>query len=227
MDIGAVHPANGANTAGNVSALTGSSRSIADNFDTFLSLLTTQLKNQNPLDPLDTNQFTQQMVQFTSVEQQLKTNEFLETLAASAQNASNIEAVSFIGKQVTAAGASAQLSNGNASWEYSLNRSASDTTITIRDSNGAIVHTDETSLASGTGNFSWDGRDASGNQLPDGNYSITINARDGNGSFVPVTTQVTGTVSGVDLSGGVPILLVGGAQVNLSSVLSVQAATTS
>ncbi|MCF6327852.1 MAG: flagellar hook assembly protein FlgD [Devosiaceae bacterium] len=227
MDTGAVHLANGANTAGNVSALTGSSRSIADNFNTFLSLLTTQLKNQNPLDPLDTNQFTQQMVQFTSVEQQLKTNEFLKTLAASAQNATNTEAVSFIGKQVTAAGASAELSNGSASWEYSLNRTASDTTITIRDSNGAIVHTDETSLASGTGNFSWDGRDAAGNQLPDGNYSITINARDGNGSYVPVTTQVTGLVSGVDLSGNTPILLVGGAQVNMSSVLSVQAAATS
>ncbi len=223
MDTGTIHPANGANTTGNVSALTGSSRSIADNFDTFLSLLTTQLKNQNPLDPLDTNQFTQQMVQFTSVEQQLKTNEFLKALTASAQNATNTEAVAYIGKQVTAAGANAELSNGSASWEYSLNRSASDTSITIRDSNGAIVHTDETSLASGTGSFNWDGRDAAGNQLPDGNYSITINARDSNGSYVPVTTQVTGTVSGVDLSGSIPILLVGGAQVNLSSILSVQA----
>jgi len=226
MDIGAIHPANG-NTVGNVSSLTGSSRSIADNFNTFLSLLTTQLKNQNPLDPLDTNQFTQQMVQFTSVEQQLKTNEFLKTLAASAQNATNTEAVSFIGKQVTAAGANAELSNGSASWEYSTNRSASDTSITIRDSNGAIVHTDETSLASGTGTFAWDGKDANGNPLPNGSYSITINARDSNGSYVPVTTQITGTVSGVDLSGGNPVLLVGGAQVNLSSVLSVRAATTS
>ncbi len=223
MDTGIIHPANGANPADNVSALTGSSRSIAENFNTFLSLLTTQLKNQNPLDPLDTNQFTQQMVQFTSVEQQLQTNEFLKTLTASAQNASNTEAVSFIGKQITAAGANAELSNGSASWQYSLNRSASNTTITIRDSNGAIVHTDETSLAGGTGTFTWDGKDDAGNQLPNGNYSITINARDSNGSYVPVTTQISGTVEGVDLSGTSPVLIVGGAQVNLSSVLSVQA----
>ncbi len=225
MDTGAVHPANApASAPGNVSALTGSTRSIAENFNTFLSLLTTQLKNQNPLDPLDTNQFTQQMVQFTSVEQQLRTNEFLKTLADTAQNASNTEAVSFIGKQITAAGANAELSNGSASWQYSLNRSAPNTTITIRDSLGAVVHTDETSLASGTGTFTWNGLDANGNQLPDGNYSITINARDANGSYVPVTTQISGTVSGVDFSEASPVLLVDGARVNLGSIVSVQSA---
>jgi len=233
MDAGTVNPVNaGANAGANagtnvvdgVSDLTGSSRSIAENFNTFLSLLTTQLKNQNPLDPLDTNQFTQQMVQFTSVEQQLKTNDFLKALTQSAQTASNTEAVTFIGKQVTAAGANSELSNGNASWEYSTTRSAPDTNITIRDNLGAVVHTDKTSLASGTGTFNWNGKDANGNQLPDGNYSITINARDANGSYVPVTTQITGTVTGVDLSGTIPVLMVGGAQVNLGSIMAVQSA---
>ena len=77
-------------------------QTIAGNFDTFLQLLTTQLKNQNPLDPLDTNHFTQQLVQFSGVEQQLRTNQFLEAMMTSTQNANNSQAVSYIGKVVTA-----------------------------------------------------------------------------------------------------------------------------
>ena len=84
------------------SALDHAAPGMADNFDTFLQILTTQLRNQNPLDPLDTNQFTQQLVQFSGVEQQLKTNQFLEAMMTSTQNANNSQAVSYIGKIVTA-----------------------------------------------------------------------------------------------------------------------------
>src|ERR1041384_4500918 len=77
---------------------------LAGNFDTFLQLLTTQLKNQNPLDPLDTNQFTQQLVQFAGVEQQLKTNDFLASLVQANANTTNSNAVNYIGKTVTASG---------------------------------------------------------------------------------------------------------------------------
>ncbi len=90
-------------------ALSGSRTTIAQNFDTFLQILTTQLKNQNPLDPLDTNQFTAQLVQFTGVEQQLKTNEFLETLMLSSQNTAKSDAVSYIGKEVTSSGKTGEL----------------------------------------------------------------------------------------------------------------------
>ncbi len=205
------------------SSLTNSRKSIAENFDTFLSLLTTQLKNQNPMDPLDTNQFTQQMVQFTSVEQQLKTNEFLEALTLSASNGANTEAVAFIGKNISASGANASLSGGGASWNFTASRSAPETSISIRDANGNVVFTEDVSLASGNGQYVWDGKDNAGNQLTDGNYSISIAAKDANGSHVTVTTQITGTVSGVDLSGSEPVLLVDGAAVKLSSVQSVQA----
>ena len=217
-------PLNAVNTAGSPSSLNGSRRSIADNFDTFLTLLTTQLKNQNPLDPLDTNQFTQQMVQFTSVEQQLKTNSFLESLTNSAQNGSNVQAVSFIGRKITAAGAQSNLSNGSATWEYSLDRDAPNSRVTITDSLGNTVSSEELSLSGGTGQYVWNGHDSSGNQYPDGAYSITIQARDSNNSPVTATTRISGVVSGVDLSGKEPVLLVNGAQVNLSSITAVQAA---
>src|SRR5690349_20323984 len=102
------------------SSLTGSRQTIAENFDTFLSLLTTQLKNQNPLDPLDTNQFTQQLVQFTSVEQQLRTNDFLAAMMQSRQTAATSQAVDYIGKTVTASGVKSDLVNGKASWSFNL-----------------------------------------------------------------------------------------------------------
>src|SRR5262245_9548819 len=96
------------------SSLSGTRATIAQNFDTFLQLLTTQLKNQNPLDPLDTNQFTQQLVQFSGVEQQLKTNDFLESMMLSAQGSGNAQAVSYVGKVVTASGSKSELVDGAA-----------------------------------------------------------------------------------------------------------------
>ena len=110
-----------ANTA---NSLTSSRKSIADNFDTFLQLLTTQLKHQNPLDPLDTNAFTQQLVQFTGVEQQLKTNDFLAAMMASTQIASNSQAVGYIGKVVTASGVKSELVEGSAAWHFATAKDA-------------------------------------------------------------------------------------------------------
>jgi flagellar basal-body rod modification protein FlgD len=204
------------------SSLTSSRNSIADNFDTFLSLLTTQLKNQNPLDPLDTNQFTSQMVQFTSVEQQLKTNEFLEALVVSNMNSTYTQAVSFIGQQVTSSGSSSQLTDGQATWNYDVDRNAENSVITITDSFGNVVNTEEAALVAGEGQYSWDGKDSNGAQLPDGAYTITIDARDTNGTYVPVTTQMSGVVTGVDLSESEPVLIVGGARIYLSTVTSVR-----
>ena len=114
---------------------------IAGNFDTFLSLLTTQLQNQDPLDPLDTNEFTSQLVQFSSVEQQLKTNSYLQNLVQSTQNSQNNAAVSYIGKQVTSSGVDADLKNGAATWNFNLPQAAN-VTVTIKDSSGNQVYTE-------------------------------------------------------------------------------------
>src|SRR5258705_1931226 len=91
---------------------------IADNFQTFLTLLTTQLQNQNPLDPLDTNQFTQQLVQFASVEQQINMNTQLQTLVSLQQTAQNSQALGFVGKTVTVKGSTAPLQSGQAQWTF-------------------------------------------------------------------------------------------------------------
>src|SRR5215203_1890871 len=134
------------------------SKGIAENFDSFLMLLTTQLKNQSPLDPLDTSQFTQQLVQFASVEQQLKSNATLSALLTTVKASTTSNAASFIGMQVTADGATTRLANGSARWVLNPARNASQAAITIRDKNGGVVATRTSALTAGAQTFTWDGK---------------------------------------------------------------------
>lgn len=214
-----------------VSGISGSSTSqmassrstIADNFDTFLSILTTQLKNQNPLDPLDTNQFTAQLVQFTGVEQQLKTNEFLETLMLSSQNTAKSDAVSYIGKEVTSSGRTGELTDANAVfWAYSAAANAANATVTIKDAKGQVVYTETGPLASGPGTFRWDGMGSDGNLKPNGVYSIDIQGKDANGQVVKISTASIGIVTAVDFTGDVPLLTVGARRVAITDVTDVR-----
>jgi flagellar basal-body rod modification protein FlgD len=203
------------------SVLQGSRNTIAENFDTFLQLLTTQLKNQNPLDPLDTNEFTSQLVQFTSVEQQLKTNEFLEAMLTAQTTVASNQAVSYIGKMVTASVAKAELVDGQAHWQFYLDDAATAVNVTVRDANGAIVYKETGALPAGASQFTWDGIGNQGETYPEGAYSITVEARNEAGGLVPVRTEIGGMVTAVDLTGSEPVLIVGNARINLSMVTSV------
>ncbi|HVX58048.1 MAG: flagellar hook assembly protein FlgD [Devosia sp.] len=197
---------------------------IANNFDTFLQLLTTQLKNQNPLDPLDTNQFTQQLVEFSGVEQQLKTNDFLSSLVQANANTTNSNAVNYIGKTVTASGVRSELVNGKAQWNFSVDDAAV-VTVNIKDENGNTVYSEQGAMQAGSGTFTWDGKDNQGNVRPDGTYSISMQAVTPEGKTINVSTETTGTVTGVDFTGSEPVLLVGKARLNLSGVTSVRTAS--
>ncbi|WP_439497814.1 flagellar hook assembly protein FlgD [Bosea sp. (in: a-proteobacteria)] len=207
-------------TNGTNSTVTGQSSSIANNFDQFLTLLTTQLKNQSPLDPLDTNQFTAQLVQFAGVEQQLKTNETLSTLLSlnSAQMATS--AVGFIGSTITADGATTKLTEGAAEWKINVPRGGA-ATITIKDANGSIVRTATTSLVAGDQSYKWDGKTSTGAAAPEGAYTITVDAVDSTGQAMTAKTLISGVVDGVDFSGSVPGLKIGGITVPISNIKSV------
>lgn len=205
------------------SSLATSRAGIADNFDTFLSILTTQLKNQNPLDPMDTNAFTTQLVQFTGVEQQLKTNEFLETLMLSGQNTAKSDAVSYIGKEVTSSGKSGELSGSNAAfWAYSADATAANATITIKDATGQVVYNQTGPLSAGPGTFRWDGMGTDGNLKPNGVYTIDIQGKDSNGKDVKISTASIGIVTAVDFTGSVPVLTVGSRKVTITDVTDVR-----
>ena len=194
---------------------------IAGNFQDFLLLLTTQLKNQSPLDPLDTNQFTQQLVQFASVEQQLKTNETLSTLVAGAKASTASAAAGLVGTTVTVDGASATMTGGQATWTLKPAKAAANATLTIKDSTGKVVATQQKALAAGSQAYAWDGRLASGGLATAGTYTLSVAARDAAGQPVDVQTDVHGTVSSVDMSGDSPILVVGSSRVPLSAVKAI------
>jgi flagellar basal-body rod modification protein FlgD len=198
-----------------------SSKGIAQNFDSFLLLLTTQLKNQSPLDPLDTNQFTQQLVQFASVEQQLRSNDTLAALLATAKAANTSTAASFIGRQVTADGTTTRLSNGTARWVLNAARNASQAVITIRDKNGGVVATRTGALTAGAQSFVWDGKTSTGASAPDGDYTITVAAIDTSGQGVSVKTEISGRVDSVDMTGDTPQLVIGSIRVPLASVKTI------
>ncbi|PSC06888.1 flagellar hook capping protein [Alsobacter soli] len=194
---------------------------LANNFDQFLLLLTTQLKNQNPLDPLDTNQFTQQLVQFASVEQQIKTNTQLTSLLAATKASTATNALNFVGSTITADGATAHLSNGSATWSLNAAKAAQ-ATISVKNSSGDEVYSLTKSLSAGAQTFTWDGTSNSGVKLGDGDYTISVSAKDTSGTGVTVTTQIQGVVDSVDLTSDVPMLKIGGVSVPINNVLTMR-----
>lgn len=193
---------------------------IANNFDQFLTLLTAQLKNQNPLDPLNTNEFTSQLVQFASVEQQMKQNDSLTTLLSKTDASNAIGILSFVGRKVTASGTTTALENGKAEWSFDAPRAGTGK-ITITDSNGKIVYKTSIALSGGLQNFSWDGTTTGGQRADDGLYSVSVEGSTVGGTPFTVSSQIAGTVDGVDLSQSPPTLKIGKLKIDLSSIKSI------
>jgi flagellar basal-body rod modification protein FlgD len=197
------------------------SQQIAGNFQSFLELLTTQLQNQNPLDPLDTNQFTQQLVEFAGVQEQLNTNDSLSTLVSLQQSAQATQALEYVGKTAVVSGNTTALSNSQAMWEFNI-PSASTLNISIANSAGQTVYTGQYAVNAGNGQpFTWNGQGNDGTQWPDGMYTMTATAQDSTGKSVGVTTLVGGAVSSVDLSQSPPMLTINGQNYTLSQVTAI------
>lgn len=195
---------------------------IADNFQTFLQLLTTQLQNQNPLDPLDTNQFTQQLVQFAGVEQQIATNATLSALLTAMDSSRLTGAVDFIGKRIVAEGATTVLDEQSAVWNINVGKDAPKTTIVISDAAGNEVYAQDIDLKEGDNVYAWQGKASNGQVMPDGFYTIQVVARDNQGQMVSAKTDIQGVVTGIELEDGQPVLKIGDTvRVKLANIKSV------
>jgi flagellar basal-body rod modification protein FlgD len=190
---------------------------LAKNFSQFLTLLTTQLKHQNPLEPLDTNQFTQQLVQFAQVEQQLKQNDQLATLVALQKTAQSTAALGFVGETVVVDGSTASLANGQANWSLNVPK-PSTVTVNIKNSTGQNVFSGSYSMLAGVNDFTWDGKSSNGTQWPSGNYTMTVTAKDVSGQAVTVPTEVEGVVNSADLTKTPPMLSIAGQEFTLDKV---------
>jgi flagellar basal-body rod modification protein FlgD len=208
-----------ASSGSSLSSTTGST--LAGNFQAFLTLLTTQLRHQNPLDPLDTNQFTQQLVQFAGVEQQLKTNTELSTLVSLQQTAQSTQALGFVGKTAVVDGSTAALTNGSATWKLGVPTN-SNVKISITNSTGQTVFTGSYAVNAGENQtFAWDGKGNDGTQWPDGKYNLTATAADTAGNSVAVSTQIQGLVNSVDLTQSPPLLSINGQTYTVSQIKSI------
>ena len=199
-----------------------SGTNLTQTFDDFLNLLTTQLENQDPLEPLDTNQFTEQLVQFANVEQAINTNVKLDQLIAAQSNSQLTAALDYIGKSVTVEGIGLDLNGGTATVAYDLPSSANSVTITVRDSLGRAVAGLTGPTARGAHEVTWDGTDAQGNQLADGNYTFSVQALDSRGDPVPVTQGSIGQVTGIEVVNGEIVLSMGSMKASLSQILAVR-----
>ena len=199
-----------------------SGTSLNETFDNFLTLLTTQLENQDPLSPMDTAQFTEQLVMFSSVEQALLTNEKLDDLIALQGGSQLNDAVNYIGKEVATDGELLALQSGLATIDYELGSSAETVQIDIMDASGQFVRRLSGPTDFGAHSVTWNGLDESGTQLPDGEYSLLVTASDSNGNPVAVTQGTTGMVTGVRLEGGEVVLSLGTIDVRLDEILSVR-----
>jgi len=220
------------NATGNATTdkINNSRNSLANNEQTFLKLLTTQLKNQDPLAPTDTTQMTSQITQMTGVEQQLVTNDLLTALVGMNTSGGISEGVNLMGKQVTAETDKSVLKGGEASWSYTQSRAATGVKVEVIDKFGKTIATvlpDD--MSSGDHTFKWDGKSADGTKQPDGGeYTIKVTATDAQGSNITTTAKgrIDGVVTKVTNESGVNMVWIGDTKVPLDSVIGVTNPTT-
>ncbi len=210
-------------TAGTTQTASQTSQAgLSANYELFISMLTTQIQNQDPLDPLDSAEYTNQLVQYSSVEQSIQTNQNLEKMLTLLSSNQSTAYVSYIGNEVTAAGGTTMFSDGSATWAYDVKENATGT-VEILDEFGQVVHTGDIELTAGGGKFTWNGERDNGGTATDGAYTIRLDVKDSDGNAEPASIEVSGVVDGIDFGGDVPVLKIGDISVPVSAVKSVRA----
>lgn len=200
-----------------------SAQTLAGDFDTFLQLLTTQLRSQDPLQPMDATQFTSQLVQFASVEQAIQTNSHLESLSEAAKASEASSALNLLGREVTADTDRLELKEeGDATLTYSLPQDATSVSITITDSLGRSIYQATGETGAGDHLLTWNGVGADGQRQAAGTYEVKIKALDAGGEALDVEQRLAGVVSSVQPGDDGVQVGIGALTVPMSAVRSVR-----
>ena len=195
--------------------------SLDDTYNNFLLLLTKQLQNQDPLNPMDTAQFTQQLVGFSQVEQQIASNKSLERLISLQSSTNAFNAVSFLGNEVSVDSDKISLKDGKAKFQYEIEHSAGQAVLSVYDARGQIVLVQEANKGVGSYNVDWNGKDAFGNQLPDGQYRVAVSYNDQQGKTYSSKITSFGVVDSTEITDGEVKLFVGPVGFPIDKVLKV------
>lgn len=196
----------------------GGSQELVQNFQTFVDLLTTQLQNQSPTNPKDPSKFTQQLVQFSQVEQSLATNEKLDKLITAQKQGQVGSAVNLLGEQVEAKSDKVQLSNGQAKIAYQLDNDVSVSQIQIKNADGDIIDTASGQTSAGRHEFTWDGKAADGTDMPEGVYTVEVEAQSPSNGTVKAETRAVGEVTGFETTDQGAVLKMGGVDVDFEDL---------
>jgi len=203
---------------------TASQNQLSSDINFFLKMLTTQLQNQDPTSPLDTNQFTQQIAQYSSVQQQVVTNANLEKLLAANKQSGITTAVGYIGKEIETKGNTGEVSGGQGAFSYILPKAAANVTIIIKNATGQIVFSGKGDSREGRNIAVWDGVNSTTGALePDGTYTIAVEAEDASKKPILAETRAVAIVGGVESDAkGDTLLAVGRNKVKFDDVLAVR-----
>ena len=212
------------NAAGRVNA---GGQMLASNFQTFLSLLTTQLRNQDPLSPVDSNEFTAQLTQMAGVEQQLLTNDLLTSLLRAQQGDGLTGASQYIGKDATAVWSATRFEDGEASWSYELAADATDVTLQVLDASGKVVWSGPApDKTNGMHDFKWDGATTGGGQVDDGGvYTLKVLVAEADRKSTRLNSSqvlIRGRVTGVEMYDNTPFVIIGKSIMPVSSLIALE-----
>jgi len=199
-------------------------QSMGMNKDDFLKLFITQLQNQDPLNPMDSTEYISQLAQLSQVEQAYNTNSNLQSIINALGDSSALSAVSYVGKEVTAAGSQVSLKEGaGADVTFSVPKAADQVTVNIMNANGEVVRTLTGGVtAAGESTLAWDGKNSSGTQLPSGAYTVAVTGTDAAGNNFACSPFIRGTVDGISFAGSSPRMVIGGLEVPFSDLLRVK-----
>ncbi len=195
---------------------------LSSDYTSFLKLLTAQLQNQDPLKPMDTKDFTQQLVQFAGVEQSIATNKNLENLITLQTASQNAAATSYIGRTVESIGDKQPLVDGKATWGYAFDGTPTQAQIFVKDKDGTIVYQTAGETAAGGQKFEWNGKDMNGLDVPAGDYTIAISAKDAAGNSVKTSTSVNLVIDAVEMHTEGAVLLSGKQIVNINDIIRIK-----
>lgn len=212
-------------TTASTSQATSSATSLAklsENYTAFLKLLTAQLQNQDPLKPMDTKDFTQQLVQFAGVEQSIAVNKNLENLITLQTASQNAAATSYIGRTVEAIGDKQPLVDGKAKWGYAFDGTPSTVQIFIKDKDGTVVYQTTGETGAGGQSFEWNGKDLNGLDAPAGDYTISISAKDAAGNNVKTSTSINVVIDAIEMHTEGAVLLSGKQIVNINDIIRIK-----